>query len=135
MGDASWFPTPPPKTGNPVEATRLVTGGMLALVAIAAIVLALTSSHSHKPSTRPTTTSGPQGRDATRAEQRAAFNACLKSAGVSGGGRFGRGSGDKVQAAVSLCSGLLGGGGGGGPTPSLQPIAPAHGVTGAPPAA
>lgn len=129
MGDASWFPTPPRKqTENPVDSMRLFTGGMLAVVAFVAIVLALTSSHSHSNHQAPaaTTTPAVQSRQAAEAERRAAFESCLKNMGVSVGSRsgFNRGSLDKERQAFSVCNSVLGGGA------SLQPPAPARGHTG-----
>jgi hypothetical protein len=138
MGDTSWFPTPPRKPPDePIAAAKLITGGMLAIVAFIAIVLALVNSHSHphKPSApaATTTTTQQQGHEATHGENRAAFEACLKSAGIKTGGRsFGTaGSQSKLQAAASLCSSLAGGRG----PASGPPITPARGATGGPPAA
>ncbi|HEY3921039.1 MAG TPA: hypothetical protein VGL76_02895 [Gaiellaceae bacterium] len=134
MGDASWFPTPPRKQSkDPLESTRLFTGGMLAVVAFVAIVLALTDhSHSHKPTSPAATTTTQQGSEAGQADRRAAFEACLKSAGVSGGGsRFSRGSADKTQAAFAVCNSLIGG----SRAPGIPPATPARGATEGPPAA
>lgn len=140
MGDTSWFPKPRPKpVPKPPSMNRLLVGTLLPVVAIAGIIVALSSSHSH-PSTKTgptsTLTSRQQSAADQAASQRAAFESCMKSMGAGGGGgrggfgRFGGGVSrsaiNKLRQAQAACEAIL--------NPSQAPP-PARTGTGTPPVA
>jgi len=141
MGDTSWFPKPRPKpVPKPPPMSRLLVGTLLPVVAIAGLIVALSSSHSHQ-GTKTGTTSTLSGRQQSAANaaasERAAFDSCMKSMGAGGGGRggFGRFGGgvsrsamqnqlNKLRQAQAACNAILNGGPAPGPAPAQAGGAP-----------
>jgi len=138
MGDTSWFPKPRAKpVPKPPSMTRLLAGTLLPVVAIAGVVVALSTSHSHAPSKTSSkaaaVTTGPQNAVNVAAERRAAFEACLKNMGVGGGGGrgfggrfggFGGGSASKLRQAFDICNTLAQEAGSPAPAPTQTGSAP-----------
>jgi hypothetical protein len=130
---SSWFPEPRRKDKPPPSAATLLLGTLLPVVAVAALVVALTGfrhpGHAAAGKTVSTTqvTTGP-------VDERQAFNDCIRSAGAGGGGRSGFGGGrfgsrpdvNKIRQAYAICRSILSN----GPAPTV-PLLPT--TTTAPP--